>query len=92
MTENKMVAWHHCVNEYDFQQALGDDEVQGRLVYCSLWGHKKLGMTEQLKNNKKLTFKKLTLLHLVPSLVPSQMGKKWKKMAHFILGGAPKSP
>ena len=46
MTENKMVAWHHCVNEHDFEQALGDDEVQGRLVYCSLWGHKKLGMTE----------------------------------------------
>ena len=52
MTENKMVAWHHCVNEHDFEQALGDDEVQGRLVYCSLWGHKKLGMTEQLNRTE----------------------------------------
>ena len=48
MTEDEMVARHHCVNEHDFEQALEDDEVQGRLVYFSLWGHKKLGMTEQL--------------------------------------------
>ena len=86
-----MVAWHHFINEHDFEQVLGDEVVQGSLTYCSLWGHKKLGVTEQLKKNKKLTFKKLTPLHSVPSLVANRWGKSEKKVAHFILGGARKS-
>ena len=54
MTEDEMVARHHCVNEHDFEQALEDDEVQGRLVYFSLWGHKELDTTERLSTTATL--------------------------------------
>ena len=38
MTEDWMVGWHHRLNGHEFEQALGDGEVQGSLVYCSPWG------------------------------------------------------
>ena len=37
MTEDKMVGWHHQLNEHEFEQTLGDSEGQGSLVVCSLW-------------------------------------------------------
>ena len=40
-----MVGWHHQLNGHKFEQALGDSEGQGRLVYCSSWGHKELDTT-----------------------------------------------
>ena len=40
MTENKMVGWHHRLNEHEFGQTPGDGEGQGSLVCCSPWGHK----------------------------------------------------
>ena len=40
MTENEVVGWHHHLNGHEFEQALGDDEEEGSLVCCSLWGHK----------------------------------------------------
>ena len=40
MTEDKMVGWHHQLNEHKFEQALGDGERQGSLVGCSPWGDK----------------------------------------------------
>ena len=46
-----MVGWHHGINEYEFQQALGDSEGQGSLVCCRSWGHKEWNMTEGLINN-----------------------------------------
>ena len=51
MTEDEMVAWHHRLNGYEFEQALGDGEGQGSLMCCSPWGHKKLDMTEQQKSS-----------------------------------------
>ena len=36
-TEDEMVGWHHWLNGLQFEQALGDDEGQGRLVCCSPW-------------------------------------------------------
>ena len=45
-----MHGWHHRVNEHKFEQFLGDSEGEGCLVYCSLWSHKELEMTEQLIN------------------------------------------
>ena len=39
-TENMMIGWHHQLNGHEFEQALGDNEEQGILVYCSAWGHK----------------------------------------------------
>ena len=46
MTEDEMVGWHHGLNRYEFEQALGVGEGQGRLACYSLWGHKEFGMTE----------------------------------------------
>ena len=37
VAENKMVGWHHRLNEHEFEQALGDGEEQGSLVCCSPW-------------------------------------------------------
>ena len=43
MTEDEMVGWHH-----EFEEALGVGDGQGSLVCYSLWGRKKLDMTERL--------------------------------------------
>ena len=45
MTEEEMVEWHHQLNGHEFEQAPGDDEGQGSLVFCR-WGRKELDMTE----------------------------------------------
>ena len=49
-----MIGWLHRLSGREFEQALGDDEGQGSLVCCSLWGCKELDRTEQLNNNKTL--------------------------------------
>ena len=36
-TEDKMVVWHHWLNGHEFEQAPGDGEGQGSLVYSSPW-------------------------------------------------------
>ena len=46
--EDEMVGWHHQLNGYEFEQALGVSDGQGSLACCSPWGHKELGMTEWL--------------------------------------------
>ena len=43
-----MVGWHHWLNGHEFGQALGGGDGQGRLVYCSPWGHKDSDTTERL--------------------------------------------
>ena len=43
-----MVAWHHQLNRYEFEQIPGDSEGQGSLECCSPWGGKELDTTEQL--------------------------------------------
>ena len=48
--EDEMVRWHHRLNGPEFEEAPGDEEGQGNLVCCSLWGHKVLDTTEQLNN------------------------------------------
>ena len=48
MTEDKMVGWHHQLNGHEFEQAPGDSEGQGNLVWCNPWGPKELEMTEWL--------------------------------------------
>ena len=45
MTEEKMVGWHHWLNEHEFEQTPGDSEGQGSLVCCSPWCCKKSDMT-----------------------------------------------
>ena len=51
MTEDEMVGWHHQLNGYDFEQALGNGEGQGSLGCYSPWGHKESDTTEQLYHN-----------------------------------------
>ena len=48
MTENEIVGWHHQLDAHEFEQALGVGDGQGSPTCCSPWGHKELGMTEQL--------------------------------------------
>ena len=48
MTEDEMVGWHHGLNEYEFQEALGNGEGQGSLMCCSPWGRKESDTTERL--------------------------------------------
>ena len=38
MTEDKMVRWHHQLDEHEFKRALEDGEGQGSLMCCSPWG------------------------------------------------------
>ena len=50
MKKDEMVGWHHRLNGYEFEQALGGGEEQRSLACCSRWGHKELDSTEQLNN------------------------------------------
>ena len=47
-TEDEMVGWHHRLNGWEFEQALGVGEGQGSLACCSPWGHKESDITEPL--------------------------------------------
>ena len=47
-TEKEMAGWHHRLDGYEFEQALGDGEGQGSLVCCSPWGRKESDSTEWL--------------------------------------------
>ena len=49
MTKDEMVGWHHRLNGHEFGWASGVGDGQGGLACCSLWGHNKSDMTEQLK-------------------------------------------
>ena len=48
---DKVIGWHHRLNEQEFEQALGDGEEQRSLACCSPWGHKELDTTERLNND-----------------------------------------
>ena len=47
-TEDEIVGWHHQLNGYEFEQALGIIDWRGSLECCGSWSHKELDMTEQL--------------------------------------------
>ena len=47
-TEDKMVGWHHQLNEPGFGWIPGFGDGQGGLACCDSWGHKKSDTTEQL--------------------------------------------
>ena len=51
-TEDKMVGWHHWLNEHGFGWALGVGDGQGGLACCSSWGCKKLDTTERLNSTE----------------------------------------
>ena len=37
MTKDKMVGWHHRLNEHEFEYTLGVGNGQGGLAYCGPW-------------------------------------------------------
>ena len=41
MAEDEIVGWDHPLRGHEFEQILGDGEVQASL-YCSPWGRKEL--------------------------------------------------
>ena len=45
MIEDEMVAWHHQLNEHEFEKILGDGEGQESLICFSLWDWKEFDMT-----------------------------------------------
>ena len=45
MTEDEVVGWHHQLNGHEFEQAPGDSEGPGSLMYCSSWGLKESDST-----------------------------------------------
>ena len=47
-TDDEMVGWHHQVNGYEFEQAMGVGVRQGSLVSYSPLGHKQSDTTERL--------------------------------------------
>ena len=55
-TEDEMVAWHHWLHAYDFEQIPGDSEGQRSLVCCSPCGHKDSDTTEHEWQQGILTF------------------------------------
>ena len=72
-----MVGWHHQLNGHEFEQALGDGDGQGILVYCSPWGHKESDITEWLNNNKR----KQIIIHIPKksSVINKKERKKERK-------------
>ena len=51
-TEDEIVEWHHQLDEYVFEQALGAGDGQGCLACYSPWGCKESDMTERLNCNE----------------------------------------
>ena len=51
MIEDEMVGWHHQLNGHKFEQILGDNEGQGRLMCCSPQGCEELEATQQVNNH-----------------------------------------
>ena len=52
--EDEMVGWHHRLNGHEFEKTPGDSDGQGSLVCCSLWGHKELDTTWQVKRSNNV--------------------------------------
>ena len=50
-----MVGWHHQFHGHEFEQALGDGDGQGSLVFFSPWVRKESDMTDGLNSNKTLS-------------------------------------
>ena len=48
MTEDEMFGWHHQLNGYEFEQALGVGDGQGSLACCSPLDRKESDTAERL--------------------------------------------
>ena len=65
-TEDQMVGWHHQLNRYESEQALGDDEGQGSLACCSLWSWR-VGHEEATEQQQCIFFNFLFMKNSVSS-------------------------
>ena len=63
-TEDEMVGWHHWLDGYDIEQALGVGDRQGGLASCSPWGHKELDTTEWLDWTETIFFLNFILFRM----------------------------
>ena len=68
MTEDKMIGWHHQLNEHKFEQTPGVGDGQGSLACYSPWGCKELDTTEwlnwtELNLDSSLCFIKPSISH-----------------------------
>ena len=61
-TEDEMIGWHHWLNGHEFEQALGVDDGQGGLAYCSL-GVTESNTTERLNWTDSSSTKYRCLFH-----------------------------
>ena len=59
MTEDERVGWHHWPNRHESEQTLRNNEEQGSLLCCSLWGCKELDRVEPLNNSNNVMNKKI---------------------------------
>ena len=50
--QDEMFGCHHWLSGHEFEQILGDNEGQGRLLCCSSWDCKELDTTKWLINNR----------------------------------------
>ena len=66
MTEDDMVWWHHQLDGYEFEQALGFGSGQGSLVHCNSWGCKESDRTERLNLLTEVIMVRLFMIGLVP--------------------------
>ena len=48
MMEDKMVGWHHQLDEHEYEQAPGVGDGQGSLQCGSPWGRRESDTTEQV--------------------------------------------
>ena len=74
-TEDEMVGWHHQLNGYEFEQALGVGDGQGSLAYCSPWGRQETDTTEGL-NWTELKF-------LIPEAQQRKLTKSLRDATHY---------
>ena len=44
----RLLGWHHWLDGYELEQALGVSDIEGGLAWCSPWDYKELDTTEQL--------------------------------------------
>ena len=69
-----MIGWQNQLNGHEFEQALRDDEGQGRLAYCSSMKSQS-DTTEPLNNNSERRVTLSTISPLFPTSDP--MNSDW---------------
>ena len=64
VVEEEMVGWQHGLNGCEFEQTLGDSELQGSLACCGLWGCKESDTTEWLNNREGAPYLDTSIFNL----------------------------